>query len=448
MVDNLKNIEFMDLDFLVDDGGNIDCIAEYKSRAALFLKSIDSKKVNYIYWIIWGWGVWKSTYITTIKSKDKTGKWVLFDSREFPDRKDLWDGFILKFIWAVANDTEVDKFMSRVDGRIYIPKNVITQITYILPAVIIAFFLHYIDLSFKTDIISVYKIFKDIIWNGLIALLLGMIWVATFLIRINKDPVSRVLSYQKNFKFRLDKFLLKDDREFDKIVVVLEDIDRSWDEWIFFMETLKNFFSKNAFDVPVIFLCPITSHSLESNFQKYIKCFDTYDFFVKEFNLEAFFINAFIWLSDNDVASEKFNLFFRLCSVWLKNYTAREHKLIFRMADNLYKASSYKVWYKLDGEIFFVLYCWNLIKDKTGDSKAGMIRLIWGNNSFRSPSDRSINYTRLLHNFLVIKWHMEPLEAWDDITGTISYVWDSFKYVVSRTRQDRFDIYVPIAYMQ
>src|SRR5690606_1032944 len=66
------------------------------------------------------------------------------------------------------------------------------------------------------------------------------------------------------------------------LYVVLEDIDRSGDAGVFFLETLKQFVASLTTNKKFIVIVPISDASYYKNLESYLKSIDYFDFFVPE----------------------------------------------------------------------------------------------------------------------------------------------------------------------
>lgn len=426
------------------------------------------ERLNYwIYWIIGNRGIGKSTLIEeTKKFNEKFAierapharlykyKRIHFDARSFPERKDLWDGFILNFVKELSwKEKEVDKLLAQIDGRLYYP----SWLKIILIWWIVLTAIRYVwDFLLNEE-----TIIRSILGIVLAVFLSLLIPISNFINDINKDPAQRVITYQKVFRKWLIKrfkksikkskrYVFKKKPDYHKIVVVLEDIDRSGDEWIFFLETLKNFFDKNKFPVSIVFICPITEDSLRNNFQKYLKCFEDYEFFTKKSENRSFIENVFCEF-DHWIASEgdKFKIFYQLIGDInrTQRYTPRETKYLIRYIYDKYMEKSFNQGYG-DLIIFFITHWLYSQKQKnTNDEYYIRIGHPWDNQLHLPWRPENI---KLFLKLIINSWHL-----WNDIkeenfTGGIFAYWDEFtiKKLEGRSRGNEplFDIIIPEFY--
>jgi energy-coupling factor transporter ATP-binding protein EcfA2 len=225
-------------------------------------------KLNHIkYWgltaLLGDYGSWKSLFLAQLQKLDEDKNnniWINFDAWQYPDRRQLRDGFVLKLAEQL------------------IPKS--------YPDV-----QSYIDAWKKTwekifgNLFDFLQIIESVTLNSQISSSLKAI--------TSSDPqsISRIFQYESLLK----SILISNDQESvdrfsdlnDKVIyIILEDVDRSWEEGLFFLETLKNFIDRHYHDLrecsifkKMIIICPVAKQSWHENFSRYLKVFTKYDFF-------------------------------------------------------------------------------------------------------------------------------------------------------------------------
>lgn len=263
-----------------------------------------SEKIDKIHWsAIWGfiWNFWvgKSTLINNVKEyrvvNEENEKRIEFDAWKYPDRKNLWEWFVLDFAKQVD-----DKIFEKIKKEI--------------------------DWEQNKDKETLLKTF----WSALWTFLPWWNIVSNLSHFFKSSPARRVFEIQDIFIKLIEKI------EEQRVVIVIEDVDRSWDAWIYFLETLKQFISNNNFWKDILVIVPMWTNEYYENIDSYLKPIDYFDFFEpKKPNLENFIKNVFI-----DEIAENERLFWPLKDFleWLfeyyaKNINFRKLKLILRKAN-------------------------------------------------------------------------------------------------------------------
>jgi len=223
---------------LLQESSNIDDLLNRDSEIDKFSNKIDELTWSLIRWFVWQFWIWKSTLIANVKkSRNDKGydeKWFEFDARKYPDRKDLREWFVLDFARQVDEKT-FNQARKLIDWEQNEDK--------------------------KTLINLVWKIIPW--WDVLSEL-------SYF---FNTSPAKRVFEIQEIFQKLVKKIKEK------RIIIVVEDIDRSWDAGIFFLETLKQFISKNDFWKEILVIMPLWTDKYYENLDSYLKPIDYFDFF-------------------------------------------------------------------------------------------------------------------------------------------------------------------------
>lgn len=188
--------------------------------------------------IVGDYGSGKSVMIEIYKKGLGKGiKWVHVDAWKYPERKDLWEGFVIDFIKQI-DPKKADTIVKKIEGRSKEKKkNAIKGVWGLIP------------------------------WIGKLNSV-----VVDF---IEESPAIRVFEIQAIFKELIEAV----DEE---IYIVVEDADRSGEAGLFFIETLSQFSktlnTKEVFKI----LIPISERSFLANKDSYVKALDYVSFFDKQ----------------------------------------------------------------------------------------------------------------------------------------------------------------------
>lgn len=265
-----------------------------------FSEKISKIRWSAILWFIWDFWVGKSTLIDNVqklREKDNSikEKRIEFDSWKYPDRKNLWEGFVLDFAKQVDKIT-FDKAKKEIDWEQYKDKEILM------------------------------KTIGSALWTFL------PWWniVSNLSHFFKSSPARRVFEIQE-----ILIELIKEVKEL-RIVIVIEDIDRSGDAGIFFLETLKQFISTNDFNKEILIIVPLWTKEYYNHIDSYLKPIDYFEFFNPQtINLQKFINEVFI-----DEIIENENLYWPLKDFleWIfkyywKDINLRKLKLILRKAN-------------------------------------------------------------------------------------------------------------------
>lgn len=304
-------------------------LSETESEEDLFdfssqFASLEKKLINITESSIVGYvgkyGSGKSSLIKQVeKYKDsflnKNTKWIHFDAWMFPEKKELWEGLILK----TAKDLgKLSKALKEIEGKkhddVKLGINTAVDIAeFVIPGSNFGFIKnlnHFVETSPATRVFQLQDIFKDLI---------GAIKENT-------------------------------------VIFVLEDLDRSGEEGFFFLETLKLYLrdvelkgKKILAIVPVAeeeFFDPIKQNTT-------LKCFDYVEFHsIRQTNFRKFMGRL---LDDSlsghiDFISQYFEYLYLS-----QGYSIRKVKLILRQAENLYKRLLSLGYTKVDWRICIIV---------------------------------------------------------------------------------------------
>ena len=231
----MKN-SFIKNDKLLMETPKVQDLFNLEEQINSFSSLLDSINRSGSFGFVGGFGTGKSTLIENVKKKrideKKNEMWVEFDARKVPDRKDLWEGFVLEFARQVEEKT-FETARKEIDGK---SKDDIKTLIYVvsdLPgARIIKNFNHF----FKTS------------------------------------PARRVFEIQEI----LEGIIKKQKKD---IFIIIEDIDRSGDSGRFFLETLKQFFDNIDLDNKLVAIVPIANDKFETEKDSFLKCLNFIEYF-------------------------------------------------------------------------------------------------------------------------------------------------------------------------
>lgn len=286
----------------------------YEDEAKEYLSKIEQMSTSWIYGIIWPYGSGKSTMIEQMKKQsEKHIKRVQFDAWMFPERKELWDGFILNF-WKNLNKKLFQKTLAAVEWKPELENEDNARFFY-------------------SNILKQFT------------------WVDFFQLFLSTTPAKRVFQMQESFLS-----LLQADTN-DTYIVVLEDVDRSWEEWMFFLETLSHFLKLPEFKSlgkKIVCLCLIANDSFYNEIDHYLKVLNHYDFRDPQKTAISFVDDFFL----DEIKKESYSPFLLDIMVELilkkvnKDSNFREIKFILRQVNLEYKKKNKQIKYPV---LFFIL---------------------------------------------------------------------------------------------
>lgn len=209
------------------------------------INKLDHIQKSWIVWLIWPFWCWKTTFINQIVEKenkiDSWTKWLNFDAWKYPDRKDLRENFILDMA------EKLDKKWEDL-----VVKGLKWQSTSIFEAIL-----------------------KDG-WNYIDKFIPN---IRKYLFNREKRELHIIESLLKEIFIALHVW--ENWSVVPTIFIVIEDIDRSWDAWVYFLQTL-NYFLKNINLwewLKVIAIATIWNIEYRWNLDSYLKCLDYIHYF-------------------------------------------------------------------------------------------------------------------------------------------------------------------------
>ncbi len=286
------------LDEQVSDSDYLDI----KSSIETFSEKLSSVEGSLMIGVIGAFGVGKSTLISkTRASRDaKKEEWIHFDAWQFPERKELWEGLVLE---TARHLSKLEEVVKKVDGQSGKDKKLATNT--IGSAIDVASALTGLPLLLK----PLFGLIKNLDYFA------------------DKSPARRVFEIQDIFTSLINNI------NKEKIVFVLEDVDRSGEAGLFFLETFRQFLSSTKLQKKVVVVVAISNVSYFKNLDTYLKCLDFVEFFNKKENTE---LNTFVSeVFESDVQSEPEVLTDFISYIYNKypDMNMRKIKLILRQAN-------------------------------------------------------------------------------------------------------------------
>lgn len=237
---------------LLDETSKIEDLLDVSQQKELFQSRINSVPNRSIIALVGPFGVGKSTMLYQIAIAEGSKTWIEFDAWKYPNRDNLWEGFVLDVAEQVGQSGAVIK---KVDGKS--SKSIAIDIA--------------------TDVVSMIS-----------ESLSGINFLDKFTEFFKSSPATRVFELQKILKGLIES----QDKD---VVIVIEDIDRSGDVGIYFLETLKQFLRSMDLTKKLAVIVPMANHNYEKNIDSYLKCIDYFDFFeINEVKLERFITGVFM----------------------------------------------------------------------------------------------------------------------------------------------------------
>ncbi len=334
-----------------------------------FRNYLNNIKGNAIVGLIGPFGVGKSTMLHQLQEEDeekheKNIKWVKFDAWKYPDKKDLWEGFIFDFIRASNNKKlklittfqllylaitvlGISVLISIVKGSFdLIPlfteiinnfrhgsilSRILYSVIYFITGFVVGRFGRYLVEEWKSDPKIIQLAFKALIST------------------LHINNAKRVDDYHKILENHIntDPNL----KNIETIYVVIEDVDRSQDSGIFFLETLSYFLKKYKLNKQIIVIAPINTNYLsrhnpnhDKDEEVYLKSldytfnFDTSDIDFTDFIQEIFDLEQID--TNTELVIDHLQYLFRDVAINDNHgkMSIRKLKLLIREANKLYQS--------------------------------------------------------------------------------------------------------------
>lgn len=232
---------------LLEENSRVEDLLDLSIELDKFKTKIDSISFSSLVGFIGKFGTGKTNFLNQYRKKieDENNKWFEFDAWKYPERSDLWENFILE-VARQTNEDQFDNTIWKIDWTINDHK--------------------------KTRI--------NTIWD-----LPGFAAFKNFNYFFETTPAKRTFELQILLSELFNKI------EEKNIYIVVEDIDRSGDNWIFFLETLNHFVKELKIEKRIIIIVPIGEENYNDDLKKlsYSKCLDyRHDFSLREIKLDKF----------------------------------------------------------------------------------------------------------------------------------------------------------------
>lgn len=228
-IDNYSTFLNQSERYLLREVSNVKDLFKFDEEIQKLKRVIDGADNRTLLAIVGGYGSGKSTLIHQYKETklaEGDSKWIRFDSWKYPDKYSLWEGFVIDFARSIG--LELEEIINRIEGK---KQNLINFISKILPASV-------------PD-----PILKSI--AGILVSLFG-----------DQSPATRTVQLQS----LLSKLIASLDCK--NIFIEIEDIDRSDDGGIHFLETLNYFLLSEEFETQLAekriqVLVPVSSEFID-----------------------------------------------------------------------------------------------------------------------------------------------------------------------------------------
>lgn len=241
------------------------------------------------------YGAGKSTAIHQLLKDDKK-TYLEFDAWKYPDRKDLWENFVLELARQFDEKTFA-AFEKMLDGKQNDDKQ--------------AFF------NVAAGLIPGGESLKE-----------GMSYF------LASSPATRTYQIQKILT-QLITQKMKD----KEVVIIIEDIDRAGEAGIFFLETLKTYLKALDASIRIKCIVPVSTVSFEKNPDSYLKCIDVIEYFrTPNPNLDDFMEKLLDDKKLEQLERRQITQFFdRVFARYTDQMSPRLLKLILRAANSKYE---------------------------------------------------------------------------------------------------------------
>lgn len=291
---------FVKNDTLLNEDYRVDDLLDFSPTISKFKQFLSNIDGHSLVGLVGDYGTGKSTMLYQIE-KENSDNWMVFDAWAFPNRENLWEGFVLDFARKLSSG-EFKKARNKIDGKS-------TE-----------------DLKSLVGVLS----------EGINLFLPGASVVKNFSSLFKSSPARRV------FEFREMLYELIEKCNSD-LFIVLEDADRAGYEGIVFLETVKQFITKELSNYKghkITFIVPISIKNYKNSDyeESYKKTLDYKFDFEPDINFEKFVEDVFFQSQED---SEKYPYWKEnlnsLCKFFIDNgQTIRSLKAILRDANHSY----------------------------------------------------------------------------------------------------------------
>lgn len=238
---------------VIQESDTAEHLVSNKSICDAFSNVIESAPTPALISLVGEYGSGKSMMLNRLRDDNfiEGSKWILFDAWKYPDRSSLWEGFILDF---AENVGERKKYEDLIDGNTTQSKGAGVTAKVLDAA--------------NTALPGLSSVGK----------LLQSLFETQAIFRVSK--LQELLTALINDQFK----------EADHLIIVVEDIDRSDDHGVHFLETFRHFLNQSEFkNSKVTVVAPIGNKASLINHSSYIKCFDiSYAYNLEKVDLTEF----------------------------------------------------------------------------------------------------------------------------------------------------------------
>jgi hypothetical protein len=257
-------------------------------------------------------GSGKSNLLEGVKAKGaEKVKWIQFDAWKYPERNNLWENFTLEVAEGLF-PKQYKKFSNKLIGKIPLKE----KVNWLVDSLSGLFNILYAGSGIVPSI--AWKLFGGYKQN---------------------DSLKRLRDFQA---ITIEIFRKYTKETNNSVYIVVEDIDRSNDAGIFFLETLNYLLRNNKFSQKIIVIIPIGSPEYSGNIDSYSKCLDFIYFSqlprpdIKKFIQEVFDEKIF---SIDEISRKQINRFL-VEIIDLPDGNMRKIKLLLRDAAIIYSKLS------------------------------------------------------------------------------------------------------------
>ncbi|MDD3646009.1 MAG: P-loop NTPase fold protein [Candidatus Gracilibacteria bacterium] len=318
---------------LIEENSRSENLLDLTSEIERFSAKLDSIKFSSLFGFIGKFGTGKTTFLNQIKDKyTENSKWFEFDAWKYPDRKDLWEAFILEIVKQSYTKKDGKKIKKQIEGKSTksVWLDIITDITSSIS--------ENFDFNFLDKFSEIFK----------------------------KEPITKIYEFQKILIEIFDK--LKE----ENIYMIIEDIDRSGDNGIFFLETLNHFLKTNEIEKRIIVVVPIGEENYKKEEVKlsYLKSLDyIHEYSLREVKLDNFVKELFLdeIYSVNHLKGQVITFLEGIFKEFTDQITMRTLKHILRNANSNYIALLKKQGEGVDWRLSIVFETAKYIKHNSGD---------------------------------------------------------------------------------
>lgn len=193
-----------------------------------FKTKIENIKSTAIVWLIAPFWYGKTTFINQFnEALFQDAHLINFEAWKYPNRDNLRESLVIETARSIDQD-EVKKVIKKIDWKANDAKTLLSVVSEIPLLSSIKYFNHFLETS----------------------------------------PAKRTFEVQTVFSYLLNKITQ------ESIYIVVEDIDRSGDAWIYFLETVSHFFKNEYISKRVIVIVSIWSKQWSDNLDSYLKTID------------------------------------------------------------------------------------------------------------------------------------------------------------------------------